>query len=99
MLSKTKNLNEKEFKDLLLNLQEAYENDEPQISDEEFDYLVRAFERKFDTKYTEVGAKQKGKQVELPYPLWSLDKAKDVSGDGAAEKALESFKKKNKGPW
>ena len=93
MLSKAKHLNEEDFKNLLLKLQEEYEHGEEKISDDEFDVLVSYYEGKFDVKFTDIGARHKGKgqDVVLPYSMMSLNKAKGEN----AEKALKSFKQEN----
>ena len=111
MLSKAKNFTEGEFKALLLNLADQYENygsstesgestsgpKVPNVSDAEFDLLVKLYENKFDKKFSEVGSLHKGKgdDVELPYPMQSLNKAKGED----AEKSLASFQAKNEGPY
>jgi DNA ligase (NAD+) len=95
MYKKVKNLNQEDFKNLLLDLAKEYEHGVPSVTDEEFDRLVELYEDKFDIKYQEVGALQTGIKVQLPYPLRSLDKAKEKE----AENKLKIFSKKYDGPY
>jgi NAD-dependent DNA ligase len=68
-------LNKKQFHDLLFRLQEKYTNDEPEISDDEFDFLQKFYEKKFDTRWEYTGAKPRhGTAVTLPFPMPSQTK-------------------------
>ena len=73
-----KDLSEKKFHKLLVELQNEYTNSEDdfRLSDEEFDFLVDTYEKKFGKQFLVVGAKPNSTAVELPYKMPSLSKIK-----------------------
>jgi NAD-dependent DNA ligase len=78
------------------NYRESYFNGEPEIEDAEYDALVRYYEKETGKKYSKNGAEPKGKKVNLPYYMGSVD-AKFKGDD--AQKKLDAFAKKYPGPW
>ncbi len=79
-----------EFKKELKRLQELYTNDIPEISDEEFDYLKKYYENKFNTTFEDIGSKPRSDAVELPYYLPSLGK---IKGDDSLRQLTTWLKK------
>ena len=85
-------LNKIEFDNLLQELQDCYYNNQPKISDEEYDSLVDIYETKFG-KYKTIGVVGNNqKKVKHTKYLGSLNKATD-------EKKITLFSKKYKGPY
>lgn len=77
---------------LLHYYQNSYENNLPdQISDSEFDTLVKLYENKSGKKYTSVGAAPTGVKQTLPYYLGSLDKVKGKTAEVDIQKWLRNY--------
>lgn len=84
-------ISEDEFKTELERLQELYTNDEPEISDQEFDYLAELYLQRFGKKFNQVGAIPRGEVEVLPYPMPSLDKIKGKNSLKDLKKFLSKF--------
>src|SRR5438132_13340643 len=74
-------LTKNQFHDLLYKLQEYYTNEEPIISDDEFDYLKERYEEIFNEKWEYVGSIPRGSSVKLPVYASSLNKIKGKNAE------------------
>lgn len=86
---------------LLKKLSDAYYNSEELVSDEIYD-LVRDYLSETDPKnpyLSEVGAPIKGKKVDLPFQMSSLDKIKPETQSKPNEKSVEKWKNKYHGNY
>lgn len=85
--------------DEIIKSQNTYVNDSNEdnikYEDEEFDALVDYYGRE-KNQLTLIGAPVTGDEVNLPYPMPSLNK---ISFGSLAEKKLKEFMTKNKGPY
>jgi DNA ligase (NAD+) len=81
--------------EILLNLQEAYENGAPEVDDATFDTFQSIYEKASGNKFKKVGAEPRGVKITLPYYMGSLDKIKGKT----AEADLIRWKKTYSGPW
>lgn len=77
-------------------LADLYFNEEPEVSDAEFDALKRHYEVMTGKKYKHVGAPARRNKVHLPYYMGSVD-AKFKGAN--AQKAFDQWAKKYPGPW
>jgi len=84
-------LSKVQFNEQLKRFQELYSKGTPEISDDDFDYLVDMYTSKFG-KWDVIG--REGSQ-QLPFYMFSLDKIKN----GDTEKLLNDWMKKNPGPY
>jgi len=96
-ISVLKDLSEKTLSDMVVTANEAYRNQEPIISDNQFDILEDFIKEKFPNNkiVTLIGAPipaEKNKAT-LPYEMWSMDKIKPDT------KALDNWKAKFNGPY
>lgn len=85
------NLTQKEYYDKLKYFQDIYTNENPEISDEFFDYLVEFYENKFNEKFEIIGAEPiiLGSENKLTYYMPSLNKIKGYNSK--IEKKLNNF--------
>ena len=89
-------LSESQLNKMMEDANSAYFNENPILSDNEYDIVKEYLAKKFPKAevLTKVGAPISGKnKVRLPYEMPSMDKIKPDSG------ALESWKKKYTGPY
>ena len=75
----------------LKTLDEAYYSGEAQLTDEQYDQLVKIYESRFG-KREKVGSEPTHSTVALPIAMMSLDKV-------MSEKEIEKFVEKNSGPY
>lgn len=80
---------QEEFQAYLAELDDAYHNGEPLMTDSEYDKLIAIYEGKFGP-YKKVGTLPRGDKVSLPFPLPSLDKT-IVTREALEDKKLNSF--------
>lgn len=88
-------LNENELSNLLMEANKAYFNDNPLMTDNEYD-IVKEFINKKNPKNNillEIGAPVERNKVELPYYMGSMDKIKPDTN------AMNEWKKSFKGPY
>lgn len=84
------------FKNFIMQKQSNYVNgEEVEIDDGEFDAIVNLYERSTGKELKLIGAPVEGEEVELPYPMPSLDKVKGAD----ARKKLQKFMNENPGPY
>jgi NAD-dependent DNA ligase len=81
---------EKLYKELK-RLQDLYTNDEPEVSDAEFDLLKEKYEQMYGEKFNYVGSLPRFNKVQLPFFLPSIDSK--IKGDKAL-KELTSWSNK-----
>lgn len=76
-------LSQLEFDNLLRDLQDKYTNDEPLITDAEFDYLVDTYNNKFNSDWNYIGAlpNLNKTKVNLNFFMSSLNKIKIKEGN------------------
>ena len=88
-------LNEHQLSELLRNASKAYYNQEPFLTDNEFDIIKDYVEDKYPSNQSilEIGASVEKNKVKLPYFMGSMDKIKPDTG------ALDSWMDKYKGPY
>jgi NAD-dependent DNA ligase len=96
-ISVLKDLSEKTLSDMVVMANESYRNQQPIISDNQFDILEDFIKEKFPNNkiVTLIGAPipaEKNKAT-LPYEMWSMDKIKPDT------KALDNWKAKFNGPY
>tara|TARA_B100001063_G_scaffold247259_1_gene291843 strand:- start:6801 stop:8909 length:2109 start_codon:yes stop_codon:yes gene_type:complete len=89
------NLTEKRLQKLLKDARLSYYNDEPLITDNEYDIVKEYMEKKYPTneETSIIGANVKSDKVKLPYFMGSMDKIKPDTN------AIERWKLKYKGPY
>lgn len=89
------NLNEKQLSDFLRELNKAYYNQEPLLTDNQYDIVKEYIEAKYpsNTVIHEIGAPVEKNKVTLPYPMGSMDKIKPDTN------ALANWTAKYKGPY
>ena len=88
-------LNEKQLTDLLRELNKAYYNEEPLLTDNQYDIVKEYIELKYPTNTIihEIGAPVERNKVILPYPMGSMDKIKPDTN------ALANWMSKYNGPY
>lgn len=88
-------LNEKQLTDLLRELNKAYYNEEPLLTDNQYDIVKEYIELKYPTNSIihEIGAPVERNKVTLPYPMGSMDKIKPDTN------ALANWMSKYNGPY
>lgn len=87
--------NEKFLSKMIINANKQYYNNNPTLSDNEYDILKEYIERTYPNNKTikQIGAPVERNKVELPYPMPSMDKIKPDT------KALANWMKKYNGPY
>lgn len=88
-------LNEKQLTDLLRELNKAYYNQQPLLTDNQYDIIKEYIEAKYPTNKVvhEIGAPVEKNKVTLPYPMGSMDKIKPDTN------ALANWTAKYRGPY
>ena len=88
-------LNENQLSSILRESNKAYYNEQPIMTDNEFDIVKEYIEKKFPTNKVvgEVGAPIERNKATLPYQMWSMDKIKPDTN------ALSNWMNKYKGPY
>ncbi len=88
-------LNEKQLTDLLRELNKAYYNQQPLLTDNQYDIIKEYIEAKYPTNKVvhEIGAPVEKNKVTLPYPMGSMDKIKPDTN------ALSNWTAKYRGPY
>jgi len=88
-------LSEKVLNQIIDDANDAYYNDDPFLTDNEFDIIKEYIEKKFPkaSSNCKVGAPVRGSKVVLPFEMASMDKIKPDSG------ALDTWMSKYKGPY
>ena len=89
------NLNENQLSNILRGANDAYYNQNPIMTDNEYDIVKEYIEQKFPSNLAihEIGAPVERNKVRLPYEMWSMDKIKPDTS------ALDSWKTKFTGPY
>ena len=87
--------NEKFLSKMIITANKQYYNNNPTLSDNEYDILKEYIERTYPNNKTirQIGAPVERNKVELPYPMPSMDKIKPDT------KALANWMKKYNGPY
>ena len=88
-------LNEKQLSELLKELNNSYYNEQPILSDNQYDIIKEYTEAKYpnNTIVQEIGAPVKRNKVTLPYSMGSMDKIKPDTN------ALSIWREKYVGPY
>jgi DNA ligase (NAD+) len=88
------NLNEKQLSTIIIVANKKYYNEEPIMTDNQYDIIKEYIETKYPTNQviTEIGAKIEKNKVQLPYEMASMDKIKPDTN------ALSNWKQKFIGP-
>jgi DNA ligase (NAD+) len=88
-------LNEAQLSNLLREANKAYYNEQPFLTDNEFDIVKEFVENKYPSAIAiaEIGAPVERNKVQLPYFMGSMDKIKPDTN------ALQTWKAKYKGPY
>ena len=88
-------LTEKDLNEIIDEANDAYYNENPVLTDNEFDIIKEYTEKKFPkaAALCKVGAPIRGSKVTLPFEMASMDKIKPDSG------ALDAWTVKYKGPY
>ena len=88
-------LNEKQLSELLKELNNSYYNEQPILSDNQYDIIKEYTEAKYpnNTIIQEIGAPVKRNKVTLPYSMGSMDKIKPDTN------ALSNWREKYVGPY
>lgn len=81
-------LSKDDFINILKELNKAYYNETPLLTDNEYDIIKDLFEQKYGETYSEVGAVIEKNKIALPYYMGSMDKIKPDTN------ALEAWTKK-----
>ena len=94
-ISVLQQLNENQLSSILREANKAYYNEQPFMTDNEYDIVKEFIESKYpsNTVVQEIGASVERNKVTLPYPMGSMDKIKPDTG------ALKSWTAKFKGPY
>ena len=94
-ISVLEQLSEKELSELLKEANKAYYNEEPLLTDNQYDIIKEYIETKYPTNTAvhEIGAPVERNKVTLPYPMGSMDKIKPDTN------ALSNWNAKYKGPY
>jgi len=94
-ISMLDDLNEKQLADLLREANNAYYNEEPFFTDNQYDIVKEYVEAKYPSNQVihEIGAPVERNKVTLPYPMGSMDKIKPDTS------ALANWTAKFKGPY
>ena len=89
------NLSESQLSNILEEANKAYYNEEPWMTDNEYDIVKEYMADKFPSNQVvqEIGAPVEKNKVKLPYPMGSMDKIKPDTG------VLTSWTSKYKGPY
>jgi len=89
------NLNENQLSSILRESNKAYYNEEPLMTDNEYDIVKEYMEKKYPTNkfILEIGAPVERNKVKLPYEMASMDKIKPDTS------ALTNWMKKYSGPY
>jgi len=88
-------LNENQLSSILREANKAYYNQQPFMTDNEFDIVKEYIEKKYPSNkaIVEIGAQVERNKVALPYPMGSMDKIKPDTG------ALANWMAKYRGPY
>jgi len=88
-------LNEAQLSNLLREANKAYYNEEPFLTDNEYDIIKELIEKKYPSAIAiaQIGAPVERNKVKLPYFMGSMDKIKPDTN------ALQNWKTKYKGPY
>ena len=88
-------LNENQLSSILREANKAYYNQQPFMTDNEFDIVKEYIEKKYPSNkaIVEIGAQVERNKVTLPYPMGSMDKIKPDTG------ALANWMAKYRGPY
>jgi NAD-dependent DNA ligase len=88
-------LNENQLSSILREANKAYYNEQPLMTDNEFDIVKEYVEKKYPSNkaIVEIGAPIERNKVKLPYEMWSMDKIKPDTN------ALANWMSKFKGPY
>jgi NAD-dependent DNA ligase len=88
-------LNENQLTSILREANKAYYNEEPLMTDNEYDIVKEYIEKKYPTNKAilEIGAPIERNKTVLPYQMWSMDKIKPDTN------ALANWMSKYKGPY
>ena len=88
-------LNENQLSSVLREANKAYYNEQPLMTDNEFDIVKEYIEKKYPSNkaIVEIGAPIERNKVKLPYEMWSMDKIKPDTN------ALANWMSKFKGPY
>ena len=88
-------LNENQLASILRELNDAYYNEQPLLTDNEYDIVKEYIENKYPSNQVlqDVGAPVERNKVKLPYEMWSMDKIKPDTN------ALTNWMSKYSGPY
>jgi NAD-dependent DNA ligase/DNA polymerase/3'-5' exonuclease PolX len=88
-------LNENQLTSILREANKAYYNEQPLMTDNEYDIVKEYIEKKYPTNKAilEIGAPIERNKTVLPYQMWSMDKIKPDTN------ALSNWMSKYKGPY
>ena len=88
-------LNENQLATILRELNDAYYNEQPLLTDNEYDIVKEYIEHKYPSNQVlqDVGAPVEKNKVKLPYEMWSMDKIKPDTN------ALTNWVSKYSGPY
>lgn len=88
-------LNENQLATILRELNDAYYNEQPLLTDNEYDIVKEYIENKYPSNQVlkDVGAPVERNKVKLPYEMWSMDKIKPDTN------ALTNWMAKYSGPY
>ena len=94
-ISVLQQLNENQLSSILREANKAYYNEQPFMTDNEYDIVKEFIESKYPSNpvVNEIGASVERNKVTLPYPMGSMDKIKPDTG------ALKSWTAKFHGPY
>jgi NAD-dependent DNA ligase/DNA polymerase/3'-5' exonuclease PolX len=94
-ISVLQNLTEEQLTDILREANKAYYNEQPLMTDNEYDIVKEFMQAKYpaNVAVAEIGAPVGSRKVALPYFMGSMDKIKPDTG------ALASWMSKYKGPY
>ena len=94
-ISVLKKLNENQLSFILREANKAYFNEQPFITDNEYDIIKEYIEQNYpsNTSIAKIGAQVQRNKVTLPYPMGSMDKIKPDT------RLLSNWKSKYSGPY
>jgi NAD-dependent DNA ligase len=94
-ISVLESLNENQLSSILREANKAYYNQQPFMTDNEYDIVKEYIEKKYPSNkaIVEIGAQVERNKVTLPYPMGSMDKIKPDTG------ALSNWMAKYRGPY